>query len=169
MDEQSERAFEGEAQLDVRDLLCSYLASFPNRLRLYAGLGVIIGMLLGLSEFFVSYDVKSALATVITLTLFMSFGAVLSVPLNAAISAFRLDENQKHCFYQIDSDGFRLRDAAGTSAGINWHQVSGAKCTNSAIQLRIRNGMRWIPLRAFKEDEHSGLTDFIARQIELKP
>ena len=169
MDEQSGRAFEGEAQLDIRDLFYSYLATFPNRFRLYAGLGVIIGILLGLSEFFASNDVKSALATVITLTLFMSFGAVLSIPLNAAISAFRLDENQKHCFYRIDSEGYRLRDAAGTSAGINWHQISGAKFTKSTVQLRIRNGMRWIPLRAFKEDEHSELKDFIARQIELKP
>lgn len=125
-------------------------------------LAVVAWVLDGMSHGFSFYQL---FAFVILLVMFVPLMALLGQFALMLVSFSRLTETQRQCAFTFDEGGALIQDADGNLIGFKWDQVPDVRLKPTGLSiLTAHMGARWVPSRAFSDDELAAMRALLVRQ-----
>ncbi|MEM1396012.1 MAG: YcxB family protein [Pseudomonadota bacterium] len=76
----------------------------------------------------------------------------------------RVAPSQREMTWELGNKGIFLKDSAGNGVQLPWSQVKKFSHRKTGFLIDIRPaGSRWIPMRAFREEQVEGVKDLAER------
>lgn len=122
------------------------------------------GVLLVIEQIFTSGLSTKTIATAGVAILFIP---AITIPLTLAIQVIwflRLTSSQREMTWELDSKGIFLKDSAGNGVQLPWSQIKKFSDRKTGFLFDTRpTGSRWIPMRAFREEQIEGVKELAER------
>lgn len=134
--------------------------------------GFITGFAFAIVLLIIEYIFTSELSTktIATAGVALLFIPAIAIPLTLAIQVIwflRLTLSQREMTWELDENGIFLKDNAGNGVQLPWSQVKKFSDRKTGFLIDTRpTGSRWIPMRAFKEEDLEGVKR-LAERIDI--